>query len=442
MGLGAVLGANYKLPASVGGLQPQGQAVQAAPSQGSPGTDALEHVTGLTDEYYRNWGDVEAFATNLWENFGIDVTKPDFRKPEAMEAHKAYTKAIANLRIQKNRLSGGQKALEQYQKGIQSAQGPDLRYTGDPNQPFNIMDIENIGITKEELQTQRDVAAMERTKYSQGQANWRANLKGDKEVKKYTGYYTELAGIANVLSGNAEWAVADDTLGKDGQALLQTNFKSGMKYGKNAENKDNIIDRILLNPEDGSMRFQFKDGTFEDIDRSDLRGVTAKLISNNSGMRMNDQKLNAFFEETQSESFDPYNTNSYLPEGFEDPTAALQGVGEQATAAYSSTIAAVKGKLSDLIRGGTGEDFTMPDGTKIDIKRKALGTDKFKVRNWSDVENGYGGSGDDMTEQDIIDFLVWSGMLTNIGAAPEVRETEGLSDDEKKAQELIKKYGG
>jgi hypothetical protein len=153
MGLGSLIAKTYSMaPKEQHQAQAQRQAAQAAqtgpPPIGEPET-GLQQMDDITRSYYKGWGELEDFATNMWTNFGIDVPKPDFRNPEAMEAHEIYRKALSELRYQGDSLKTGQKMLEMgYQASLRDR---NVQRMEDPNTNIASSDTyQNMGMTDQE----------------------------------------------------------------------------------------------------------------------------------------------------------------------------------------------------------------------------------------------------------------------------------------------------
>src|SRR5690606_30736161 len=66
--------------------------------------DDLDYVEGLTDRFYNLRGKVEAYATDMWKKYGIDVTQPDYSQPDSGGGipFKTYQKLATDLLMTAN----------------------------------------------------------------------------------------------------------------------------------------------------------------------------------------------------------------------------------------------------------------------------------------------------------------------------------------------------
>jgi hypothetical protein len=111
---GQNLARNYEFPL------PEQQVQQAQPMQGqgqapdlgvSPPQN-LQYVRDATKGVYDKYYKLQSYVSNMWKNYGIDVTKPDFGDELAVEAHQVWQESIADLKFTMDDLQNSQKMLE------------------------------------------------------------------------------------------------------------------------------------------------------------------------------------------------------------------------------------------------------------------------------------------------------------------------------------------
>ena len=213
MSIASASGLNYQLPqggiTGKGFIQPQAPVEPVEPAQGQtslpPPNEDLAQVQGLTDKYYDTYGKLKSYVEGMNAQ-GIDVTKPDYGDPAAMEAFKLYKMLEANVMTTANQLKQQQKMIttlrpleaqgkyrfaegvnpnEQLITGMQPNQ---IGYSTDlepgveqamktlSENPLTLQDrtnqIEYFNKTKQELETRRDLAKNPAEKeYMQHQIN-------------------------------------------------------------------------------------------------------------------------------------------------------------------------------------------------------------------------------------------------------------------------------
>jgi hypothetical protein len=76
--------------------------------------ESMEQVGGNVLDYYEKWGKLRSYAQAAWHNFGIDVTKPDFGRPESIEMNNAFMKGLAQLYNAGNTMQQGRQDQVRY----------------------------------------------------------------------------------------------------------------------------------------------------------------------------------------------------------------------------------------------------------------------------------------------------------------------------------------
>lgn len=100
--------------------QQQAAPRQEAAFQFKPET-GLENVEGRHDNYYKAVADLNGFAHKMKSMYNIDVTSPDPRIPDSVQAHKIFTMLHAHVLSEGDKLKEGQKIATW--QGQQSALG-------------------------------------------------------------------------------------------------------------------------------------------------------------------------------------------------------------------------------------------------------------------------------------------------------------------------------
>ncbi len=76
------------------------------------GLQATGNVADQTAAYYQKLAELRNFAQSMWANYRIDVTKPDYSRPEAVAAAEGFKMELANAQATANRAIESQKMLE------------------------------------------------------------------------------------------------------------------------------------------------------------------------------------------------------------------------------------------------------------------------------------------------------------------------------------------
>lgn len=86
-------------------FKPVAPPAEPAPAEGTPfnvpapDDEKIANVEGLTSDYYNAYSKLKSFATNMWQDYGVDVTKPDLTQPGGGQLHQAWLNMEANLRM-------------------------------------------------------------------------------------------------------------------------------------------------------------------------------------------------------------------------------------------------------------------------------------------------------------------------------------------------------
>lgn len=90
---------------------PQNPNTQGMQDSVGEALSGLQYVQGATEDYYKKWAMLKSFAHEAAQNMDIDVTRPDYSKPESVKLNQIYTKAIADLKYQGDLLKNSQSML-------------------------------------------------------------------------------------------------------------------------------------------------------------------------------------------------------------------------------------------------------------------------------------------------------------------------------------------
>jgi hypothetical protein len=233
-GLATALGQTFQLPRN----QPQQAAAgqQGAAQQGggsilgAPPT-GLQNVEGVTDAFYKKWGDLESFASRMKMQYGIDVTRPDFSSQEAMDAHKIYQQGLADVRFQGGKLQQAQKDLTQYQGQAFGATGEELTNTMQAGQVFDPATM----VTRQATPSAAGKWTDKDAKLEAGR-NRRHNetiaagiereiIKAGGKEKSVAGYKQIVEDLGSAGAGITKWNIDED-------GIQKSNTWQGKRFGK------------------------------------------------------------------------------------------------------------------------------------------------------------------------------------------------------------------
>lgn len=96
-------------------LVPQGkEPVTTTPFDTPAPPDAeIANVDNLTGNYYNAYSKVKDFTTTMWQDYGLDVTKPDLTQPGGGQFYQAYLNMDANLRMTAQDLKVQRKRMDE-----------------------------------------------------------------------------------------------------------------------------------------------------------------------------------------------------------------------------------------------------------------------------------------------------------------------------------------
>lgn len=139
----------YQLPQAPIGPAPQAQEPQWQDEIGEP-LAGLQHIDGVTNEYFQKWAALKGFAREVQETMGVDVRYPDPSIPGSDRLHRIYLKALADLKAQGERLKTGQQMyMADRQRGAIFNQDPNAMYYDQMSVGTDIVDAKLDPIVKE-----------------------------------------------------------------------------------------------------------------------------------------------------------------------------------------------------------------------------------------------------------------------------------------------------
>jgi hypothetical protein len=96
-------------------LVPQGkEPVTTTPFDTPTPPDAeIANVDGLTSNYYNAYSRLKDFTTTMWQDYGLDVTKPDLTQEGGGQFYQAYLNMDANLRMTAQDLKVQRKRMDE-----------------------------------------------------------------------------------------------------------------------------------------------------------------------------------------------------------------------------------------------------------------------------------------------------------------------------------------
>jgi hypothetical protein len=434
-----------------------------APSLPEP-AEGLQYVEGVTRDYYTKWADLKSFVNSAWSNFGIDVTKPDFSKPESIQMHEIYNKAVADLMFQGDQLKTSQKELSKILAdqrsgkvllGQDPSQGlvtqtsptdlttstevdPLVEQTNDfskrrffTNKEYK-QAIKGYNETKSFIENKLQNDPQNSEYWSRQLESLQAPTKSTKifAPKKDTGDSGKLGGtllkkVSNVLLGSGDtWKRAANI----DPLKLQTEDFRGDQYGEfvkpDGKRVPKVIDLFLFDPETKEIEIRYQDSSIpaDRVSQKDALSVTRQLVSSNPRLGTL-SSLDKFVE-----------TNSLLDEeGEVDPMKLVSKKMSQLQEAnlkeiseikpfVSQVKSEIKEELSDLGRflGGGTALYQIPEefgGGELEIQR-GFKSGKFFVNNIKDLypqmTNKEVEQYEKLSEEQVISLLTNLGILENL----------------------------
>ena len=419
-GLETILSNSFRLPTPQQGSNQQQQYAQPnASGIGSP-LEGIQAIGDVGKAYYKNWADIQSFASEM-NSAGIDVTKPDWRSQEAVDAHDLYKKMLANAQYQGQYLKNSQKMMEKFTASKLSAHGQDIRYGGDlTNAPFDINQVDNTGMTSQakddaiqgrfdvgqanlmERQENAAASADARTQAQISAGNTRAantnariteqgalsrdltleinKIKDDRAKSKLTEtiapYKSLYENFGKLAAGDIDWKVSTKT-NDSGGVMYEAPFLTGSKMGEYEDvdakgkvtTKKRIVRGALLDPETGVISIEFEHGATQEFDQDQIESSLAQYAESNRGYKASDaQKFIGLLENADAEiERVPLNVS------IAEKAKAIDIAAQEDLALFKS-----------MNRVGAAKEFTLSDGTIIEIDREAggmgLGKSYIRVR--------------------------------------------------------------
>jgi len=259
MGLANAIANTFEIPrnpelAQAGARKGQRGSGQQAGGQGGSilgePPSGIEMIEGITDKFYGKWAELESFAQDMQIQYGIDVTRPDFTSAEAMDAHKMFQQAKADLLYTGNELRQSQKELDLYNEAHLSSYGDRV----DPGQeikvnPFDASKASVRGIPKTPtgIVTEKDKWTREQDRIDAAQEHeWDMEKKAldkDTEDAGFSSYSQIMHEAGAIASG----ALKDLELGDDG--MMHSPTWANVAIGAHPNKK--TVKGVMVDPESG-----------------------------------------------------------------------------------------------------------------------------------------------------------------------------------------------
>ena len=345
MALGTYTGLNYEMPQEqvtpAGYGQPQSPEVgnvpegpQIHPFLENP-QEGLQYTDKLTREYYDKYMGIRSFVDNAWRNYGIDVTKPDMSKEGAMDLHRLYQKAVADVMYTGDILKNSQTQLGKMNQGqidgkIRMNQGVRTSSapvsTRDPREMYTSTADSNIlaGAKQRAAQPARNTAEFQRRmdaweqgindieqrieqepdnaqywesqleammqakpgrEFNSAELAWQRPQKGDDDssATPFVSMVERLKDVKNFSADGIEPIGVDP---ETGNAMLGINAFSGNKLGTYSDRggvtRDRTVDYLVPNP-DGTLKVTFKDSGVEPETYDNLVDFMRVYVNSNQG---------------------------------------------------------------------------------------------------------------------------------------------------------------
>lgn len=418
--------------------------------------DDLDYVEGLTDRFYNLRGKVEAYATDMWKRYGVDVTQPDYSQPDNGGGipFKTYQKLATDLLMTANDLKTSMQMKKAEAPYRMSGAIQDVEGGVDPSVPINrvsaneryfstklLPEVEAANaILKENVYTDADykrfkeqvldptVAKLEAEMEREGitaaekqklQFNIDA-LKQKPKTTPYAAFQTYGRGNKSTIEidlakkvtnlANGKWAPGSYTPATDnkGNPILINKAMEGEQAGEHvyedAKGNQKRVPRVL----DGLMKkadgiyFTFKQQEGVEIPPVKVSGkagdeITASIIASNPKYGSVTKMYEALREMNLADETGSLMNDKVLAGAeFDTPDPAAFGLGIEAEKER------IRQELKKTTEGGfqvSRKTFSvsLPDGGTITFKPNRVGTGWF-------VSAG-GESSDNMSEQDVINLL-------------------------------------
>jgi hypothetical protein len=492
----SALANTYLLP-----QQPQQQAPTQPEFQDEvgPAMENLQHVDGVTSQYFDKWSALKGFARDVWENYGIDVRYPDPSVPESNRLHRIYLKSIADLKTQGNKLKTSQSGLmaSQQRGDIMTAdstktayadmkQGTDVIHkTLDPivdvaNQKLRqqYYDEKSLGeaeayyedvkgrlLEKAETDPQnsgywlRQVDALTPpTSAAKQFAPHYPRESNKKDDLKMDGNLAFLKERSNLLHGlHKSYKLSEDTFGPNGERVMVSKTTAGEKYGegqvvemqylpetketyvkvKRKEGKDWVSELIPLT---GTNEMEFAKQATSDNPRLAGAGVDLDAVAAREGLFEDSGELNptSLLDKDSEKIYASMNESIKADAGRSYKRKTLD---DELAALKSSSEKDLFGWTDDRVvkKNKQGQDIKIvkkKDGYAIEnIKELLSAADIAKL-------------GKTMTKQKLLNFLVKQGALdqgdeVSTEAAPAPKQASGTKpapSGETDAQRILREY--
>lgn len=126
--LGNTLARTFDFPLPEAQEQAPLQQGEQAPFE-VPAPQGLQQVRGTTEDVYNKYYQLKSFASNMWKNYNIDVTKADFTDEFSTKANRLYQESIADLKFTMDKLKTSQEMLSKQasKSNVRLAEGVDLQ---------------------------------------------------------------------------------------------------------------------------------------------------------------------------------------------------------------------------------------------------------------------------------------------------------------------------
>lgn len=454
--------------------------VPAPPSQSAvpDPIEGLQYVENTTKDYYDKWANLKSFVNSAWTNFGIDVTKPDFTRPESIKMNEIYNKAVADIRFQGDQLKTSQQELSRIMSDQRQGR---VLMQGDPSQApitqtpsqdlYTPTAVDPLVSQTNEFSKRRFFTSQEYTQamkgfeetkaYLQGQASadpqnadyWNRQLELLQPPTKSTKIFAPprdtdrgkgtsagaslLKKVSNLMLGSGEaWSPAS----RIDPLKLQNNEFRGDQYGEFVTDEgkkiSKVIDTFLYDPETRQVSIKYQDPRIPDdfVSDRDALTVARQLVSSNPKLGTL-TSLDKYIEENTlldaEGELDPSKLVSPRMASFQEQN--LKQV-QEIKPKYNKVKSQLSSQLDDLGRGlwGGTATFEIPSefgGGELRIQR-GLRSKKFFIDNYKDIwPDAKSKDFEKLSKDQVLNLLINLGVVENlINTLPEEQTTEQQFD--------------
>lgn len=407
---------------------PQNPNTQGMQDSVGEALSGLQYVQGATEDYYKKWAMLKSFAHEAAQNMDIDVTRPDYSKPESVKLNQIYTKAIADLKYQGDLLKNSQSMLmkDREQGNIPNRDLSQRPFaTGQPYEDTMPNELDPITIAanqelskphygssinqglqlyEEKKQLFRSLAEKQPARADYWKRQEQGLVKPLQAEREFAPYHDrnegrdrrrimrsgeELKNLVHLVEGvGAGYNPSTTELTDKGTPYLTNPRNAGDSYGGGRivewrVNPDTDKTELVISQGQGDKESQ----KVIPIDRGDIMGVLRELAaSNQAKYGYNADDVEDYIHEVRPDWLNKngeVDTKNILSKGSEDVRKANKAAVTGMKTIIEPKVRALEDRLKNLKTGILWNDrdhISLPDGTPVDLKVVKDG-ELFEIQN-------------------------------------------------------------